>query len=97
MNILEHTESSPHPVSLSECIDGDWKAHGGHHAEVREGQVHHEHVGRGPQVLHLQEDVADAAIAKEVDHPQEEEADANNVVDKRMLGWEGSPMFIDNL
>ena len=38
-------KSSPHPVILDKGVDGNWKSLSGHHAQVREGQVHDEHVG----------------------------------------------------
>ena len=41
-------KSSPHPVILDKGIDGNWKSLSGHHAQVREGQVHDEHVGLKP-------------------------------------------------
>ena len=49
----EPTEGSPHPVSLGEGVDDDGDPHGGHHAQVGEREVHHEHVGGGPQTFHL--------------------------------------------
>ena len=93
----ELTKSTPHPVSLSESINDDWETHGGHHAEIREGKINNKHVRGRPQILNLQEDVANTAIAKEVYQPQEEEADSNNMVNERMLWGEGTPMFINNL
>ena len=91
------TEGSPHPVSLGEGVDDDWQPHGGHHAQVGEGKVHHEHVGRSPEGFNLQEDVADTPVAEEVDRPEEKEADANNMVDQRMLGGKFTPVLVDHL
>ena len=51
--LSQPTEGSPHPVSLGECVDDDGDPHGGHHAQVGEREVHHEHVGGGPQTFHL--------------------------------------------
>ena len=52
-----------------------------------------------PQILihHLQEDVDDGSIAKEVHDPKEEEGNANNVDDQWMLGWKLSPVGMDKL
>ena len=51
--LSQPTEGSPHPVSLGECVDDDGDPHGGHHAQVGEREVHHEHVGGGPQGFDL--------------------------------------------
>ena len=91
------TEGSPHPISLGEGVDDDWQPHGGHHAQVGEGKVHHEHVGRSAEGFDLQEDVADTPVAEEVDRPEEEEADANNMVDQRMLGGKFAPVLVNHL
>ena len=64
-------ELAPHPVALGEGVDDDRPGLGQHHAEVRHRQVHHEHVGRGPQGLDLQKDVHDASISENVDEPEE--------------------------
>ena len=48
---------TPHPVALGEGVDDDRPGLGQHHAEVRHRQVHHEHVGRGPQGLDLDRDL----------------------------------------
>ena len=94
---VSQTKRSPHPVSLGECIRDDGQSHGCHHAQVREGKVDHKHVGGRPEPLDLKEDVADTAIAKEVDEPEEDIADAHNVVDERMLRRELSPVIINDL
>ena len=91
------TKGSPHPVSLGEGVDDDRQPHGGHHAQVRKGQVHHEHVRGCPQTLDLEEDVADASITEEVDQPEEEETDADNVIDQRMLRRELTPVLVYHL
>jgi len=41
-----------------------------------------------------QEDVNDAAIAKERNNPQEEEDDTKEISDERVLGWESTPMVV---
>ena len=91
------TEWSPHPISLGEGVDDDWQPHGGHHTQVREGKVYHEHVGRSSEGFDLEEYVADTPIAKEVNGPEEEEADTNNMVDQRMLWGKLAPMFVNHL
>ena len=46
---------------------------------------------------HLQEDVDDRSIAKEVHEPKEEEGNANNMDNQGVLRWELSPMWVDEL
>ena len=91
------TEGSPHPISLGEGVDDDWQPHGGHHTQVREGKVYHEHVGRSSEGFDLEEYVADTPIAKEVNGPEEEEADTNNMVDQRMLWGKLAPVLVNHL
>ena len=94
---MQITEGSPHPISLGKGVDDDWQPHGGHHAQVGEGKVHHEHVGRSSKGFDLEKNVANTPVTKEVDGPEEEEADANNMVDQRMLGRKLAPVFVNNL
>ena len=46
-------QAAPHPEPLAEGVDDDGPGLGEHHAEVRQGQVHHEHVGGSSQGFHL--------------------------------------------
>ena len=46
-------EGSPHPEPLAEGVDDDGPGLGEHHAEVGQGQVHHEHVGGSSQGFYL--------------------------------------------
>ena len=48
-------------------------------------------------ICHLQEDIDDGAISKEANHPEEEEGDANNVDNQRVLRWELAPVGMDEL
>ena len=46
---------------------------------------------------HLEEGIDDAAVAKEVDHPEEEEGNGDDVDDERVLGREVAPVRVDEL
>ena len=91
------SKSSPSPVPLHEDIDGHNRSHGGHHDQVGEGQVDHEHVGGCSEGLDLQEDEDDAAISKEGDDPQEEEQDAEEVGDQRVGRGKAGPVGVNDL
>ena len=74
-----------HPVSLHKCVDCDRGSHSEHHDTVRQGKVDNKHISGGSQILGLQEDENDQSISKEVDEPENEEKDAKDMSDKRVL------------
>ena len=45
----------------------------------------------------LEEDVTDTPVTKEIDSPEKEEADADDVIDQRMLRGELAPVLIYHL
>ena len=59
----------PSSPLLDEGIDCDGESHGAHHDAVRDGQVDHKHVGRGPQAFGLEEDIDDQTVTDKVDTP----------------------------
>ena len=91
------TKCPPHPVSLSEGVNDHREAHGGHHAEVRECEVHHKKVGWSSQTLDLEENVANTSISKQVDHPEHKEGYAHNTRHQGVLGREAAPVVMDDL
>ena len=47
--------------------------------------------------IYLQENITHAPVPEEVDEPEEEEADADDVVDEGMLGRELAPVLVNHL
>lgn len=84
-------------MPADEDVDEEGRGHGVDHAEVGEGQGDHQHVGRGPKGLDLEEDVADQPVPKGADDPEAEEEDAEEVLDRRVGGRELGPVGVGDL
>ena len=62
VDLTRHVSETPR--STSEEIEDTFRDEADHKEKIRNGQVHHQHVGRGPQLGVAAEDPQDAHISE---------------------------------